>query len=71
MVRTARYKKKLSQKALGKKLGISQSTLSRIENLRSKERYMSIGMLKDISVILDINIYELLDYFLDASDNKK
>lgn len=53
-----RSEKGFSQEYLAEKLNISQGTLSNIESNKSKP---DIDLLKNISTVLDVDIYELIE----------
>ena len=57
-IRKKRAEKGFSQEFLAEKLKISQGTLSNIESSKSKP---DIDLLKSISNILEIDVYELIE----------
>ncbi len=63
-LKTLRIKKKLSQKALGKMLGLSDKTISAYENGRNAPDFQT---LIKISKIFDVSV----DYLLGATDIEK
>lgn len=65
MIKKARFDKKITQKELGKHLGISQSYVSKIENRKTKS--VSVGMILNMSVILDINPIDLFLFIAELS----
>ena len=60
MLKSIRYKNKLSQKDLAKKIGITQSHLSKIENNKFSPH---IKTLIDISEVLDECIIEIIIHY--------
>lgn len=57
MIRKARFNKNMSQKELGEYIGLSQSSISRIETGKSKA--LSVQKILDISFALDLNPVEV------------
>ena len=66
MLKIIRYKNKLSQKELAKKIGITQSHLSRIENNKFSPQ---VHTLIDISKVLNICVMEIfIDYCCNSCE---
>ena len=57
MLRKARFNKNLTQKELGKLLGISQSYVSKLETRKTKS--VSVKMILNMSAILEVNPIDL------------
>lgn len=57
MIRKARFNKNMSQKELGEHIGLSQSSISRIETGKSKS--LSVQKILDISLVLDLDPVEV------------
>ena len=57
MIRKARFNKNMSQKELGEYIGLSQSSISRIETRKSKA--LSVQKILDISLVLDLDPVEV------------
>ncbi|WP_286149538.1 MULTISPECIES: helix-turn-helix domain-containing protein [Bacillota] len=63
MIKKQRLLLRISQKKLASKLGISRSYLSKIEN--KKFRNVKLSLLKNIANELNIDLNDLLEWFLD------
>ena len=63
-ISTLRNLKKLSQEALGKELGVTKATISRIE---STNRAVSVDLLCALADYFDVS----LDYLVGRSDDPK
>lgn len=57
MIRKARFDKNISQKELGEYIGLSQSSISRIETGKSKA--LSVQKILDISLVLGLDPVEV------------
>lgn len=57
MIRKARFNKNMSQKELGEYIGLSQSSISRIETRKSKA--LSVQKILDISFVLNLDPVEV------------
>ncbi|MGL4731283.1 MAG: helix-turn-helix domain-containing protein [Clostridium sp.] len=62
MIKCRKKKLGISSKELSNKLGISPAYMSLIEN--KKFTNVKLNLLEDLSSELEINIYDLLDWFL-------
>ncbi|HID0817787.1 transcriptional regulator [Clostridium botulinum] len=63
MLKKARKTKGLSQKTLAKKLNITQSYLSRLESNSKYNKNITIGLIKKISIELELNPVDIFLYF--------
>ncbi|AUN10452.1 helix-turn-helix domain-containing protein [Clostridium botulinum] len=63
MLKKARKTKGLSQKTLAKKLDITQSYLSRLESNSKYNKNITIGLIKKISIELELNPVDIFLYF--------
>lgn len=65
MLRSARKCKRLSQKTLAERLGITQSYLSRLENKHKYNGNVSVDLIKKISIELEVDPVLIFLYFYD------
>ncbi|HDI3055686.1 TPA: helix-turn-helix transcriptional regulator [Clostridium botulinum] len=63
MLKKARKTKGLSQKTLAKKLDITQSYLSRLESNSKYNKNITIGLIKKISIELELDPVDIFLYF--------
>ncbi|NFQ86707.1 helix-turn-helix transcriptional regulator [Clostridium sporogenes] len=63
MLKKARKTKGLSQKTLAKKLNITQSYLSRLESNGKYNKNITIGLIKKISIELELDPVDIFLYF--------
>lgn len=63
MLKKIRLKRKLSQVQLAKKVGISQSYLSKLENITSRLNTINTSMVEKLSIELNVSPILLLIYF--------
>ncbi|EKS4345766.1 helix-turn-helix transcriptional regulator [Clostridium botulinum] len=63
MLKKARKTKGLSQKTLAKKLDITQSYLSRLESNAKYNENITIGLIKKISIELELDPVDIFLYF--------
>ncbi|MDU6876490.1 MAG: helix-turn-helix transcriptional regulator [Clostridium sp.] len=64
MIKKLRKKKKISQKELSKKLGITQSYLSKLESRNNKyHKNVTVGLIMKMSNILEVDSVILFKYF--------
>ncbi|EDU35764.1 MULTISPECIES: helix-turn-helix domain-containing protein [Clostridium] len=63
MLKKARKTKGLSQKTLAKKLDITQSYLSRLESNAKYNKNITIGLIKKISIELELDPVDIFLYF--------
>lgn len=63
MIKKARFNKKMSQKELGGYIGVSQSSISRIETRKSKS--LSVQKILDISSILELDPIEVFIFIAE------
>lgn len=72
MLKELRMKKRMSQDALGKKLKISQSYVSRLESRNSKyHKNVTVELILKMSEILEINYIDLFEYFVGSILSEK
>ena len=69
MVKNARNKKKITQLELAKKLNVSQSYMSKIENRKTKA--ISIDLILNLSSILEIDPVDLFIFLADLYNQGK
>lgn len=62
-IKKARLNKKITQKQLGKRLGISQSCTSKIEN--GKTKIVSVDKILKISSILSLNPVKIFEFIAE------
>lgn len=60
MIQKARFNKKLTQKELGKLLGVNQSYISKIENRKTKS--LSVNKILLLSSILELDPIEVFKF---------
>lgn len=60
MIKKARFNKQLTQKELGKLLGVKQSYISKIENRKTKS--LSVSKILDLSLILELDPVEVFKF---------
>lgn len=60
MIKKARFNKKLTQKELGKLLGVNQSYISKIENRKTKS--LSVNKVLTLSSILEVEPVEVFKF---------
>ncbi|MCY6958901.1 helix-turn-helix domain-containing protein [Clostridium brassicae] len=63
MLKTARILKRMSQKTLGERLGISQSYVSRLENEEKYNENITVDLIRRLSIELDLDPIDLFLYF--------
>lgn len=63
MLKRVRKQKRMSQKNLAEKLGVTQSYISQLE----KDRYKNVGtdLIRKISTVLEVDPVDLFLYFYD------
>lgn len=66
MIKNARNKKKITQRKLAKKLNVSQSYMSKIENRKTKA--ISIDLILTLSSILEIDPVDLFIFLANLYD---
>lgn len=66
MVKNARNKKKITQLELAKKLNVSQSYMSKIENRKTKA--ISIDLILNLSSILEIDPVDVFIFLANLYD---
>lgn len=69
MIKNARNKKKITQLELAKKLNVSQSYMSKIENRKTKA--ISIDLILNLSSILEIDPVDLFIFLADLYNQGK
>lgn len=69
MIKNARAKKKITQLELAKKLNVSQSYMSKIENRKTKA--ISIDLILNLSSILEIDSVDLFIFLADLYNQGK
>nr|DAY51140.1 MAG TPA: Helix-turn-helix XRE-family like protein [Caudoviricetes sp.] len=69
MIKNARNKKKITQRELAKKLNVSQSYMSKIENRKTKT--ISVDLILNLSSILEIDPVELFIFLADLYNQGK
>ncbi len=69
MIKNARNKKKITQRELAKKLKVSQSYMSKIENRKTKT--ISIDLILNLSSILEIDSVDLFIFLADLYNQGK
>ena len=69
MIKNARNKKKITQLELSKKLNVSQSYMSKIENRKTKT--ISVDLILNLSSILEIDPVELFIFLADLYNKGK
>ena len=69
MVKNARNKKKITQLELAKKLNVSQSYMSKIENRKTKT--ISIDLILNLSSIVEIDPVDLFIFLADLYNQGK
>ena len=69
MIKNARTKKKITQLELAKKLNVSQSYMSKIENRKTKT--ISIDLILNLSSIVEIDPVELFIFLADLYNQGK
>lgn len=68
MIKKGRIKLKLTQRELAERVGICRNYLSKLENKKEVRCRAATILVKKIATELDINIYELFDYFTSNQD---
>lgn len=63
MLRSSRTSKGLSQKKLAKKLGITQSYLSKLENKHKYNKNVTVDLIRKISIELELDALDVFLYF--------
>jgi transcriptional regulator with XRE-family HTH domain len=66
LIRSARLAHGLTQVDLANKLGVSQGTISRIEN---GDKYPTGDLAQQLARVLDINLFEIFDLAVDLADD--
>ena len=66
MIKNARNKKKITQRELAKKLNVSQSYMSKIENRKTKT--ISVDLILNLSSILEIDPVDLFIFLANLYD---
>ena len=66
MIKNARNKKKITQLELSKKLNVSQSYMSKIENRKTKT--ISVDLILNLSSILEIDPVDLFIFLANLYD---
>jgi transcriptional regulator with XRE-family HTH domain len=66
MIKNARNKKKITQRELSKKLNVSQSYMSKIENRKTKT--ISVDLILNLSSILEIDPVDLFIFLANLYD---
>lgn len=69
MIKKARFDKKITQKELGKHLGISQSYISKLETRKTKS--VSVEMILNMSAILEVNPIDLFLFIAELPPTGK
>lgn len=69
MIKNARNKKKITQRELAKKLKVSQSYMSKIENRKTKT--ISVDLILNLSSILEIDPVDLFIFLADLYNQGK
>ena len=69
MIKNARAKKKITQLELAKKLNVSQSYMSKIENRKTKA--ISIDLILNLSSIVEIDPVDLFIFLADLYNQGK
>lgn len=69
MIKNARNKKKITQLELSKKLNVSQSYMSKIENRKTKT--ISVDLILNLSSILEIDPVDLFIFLANLYDYRK
>ena len=69
MIKNARNKKKITQRELAKKLNVSQSYMSKIENRKTKT--ISIDLILNLSSIVEIDPVDLFIFLADLYNQGK
>lgn len=69
MIKNARTKKKITQLELAKKLNVSQSYMSKIENRKTKT--ISIDLILNLSSIVEIDPVDLFIFLADIYNQGK
>lgn len=60
MIKKARFNKQLTQKELGKLLGVNQSYISKIENRKTKS--LSVSKILSLSLLLELDPVEVFKF---------
>ena len=64
MIKKLRKKKKISQKELSEKLGITQSYLSKLESRNNKyHKNVTVGLIIKMADVLEVDSVALFKYF--------
>ncbi|WP_238886354.1 helix-turn-helix domain-containing protein [Clostridium sp. YIM B02551] len=71
MLRNLRNRKKLTQEELAKKLGISQSYLSKLENEHEYHANVTMELIVNISIELNTSPIMIFIYFLKSYRRRK
>ena len=69
MIKNARTKKKITQLELAKKLNVSQSYMSKIENRKTKT--ISVDLILNLSSIVEIDPVDLFIFLADLYNQGK
>lgn len=69
MIKNARNKKKITQRELAKKLKVSQSYMSKIENRKTKT--ISVDLILNLSSIVEIDPVDLFIFLADLYNQGK
>ncbi|HCQ89207.1 MULTISPECIES: helix-turn-helix domain-containing protein [unclassified Clostridium] len=67
MLKNARKSKRMSQKYLAKRLGITQSYLSKLENKEKYNKNVTIDLVERIAEELDLDSTDVFFYFCRRS----